>query len=140
MKKILLTAVVFLSLGSAFAQSEPNALPATLPETMSAMSKCMKTVTVQANDPKMNANSANLVDQFVALTLHSKDFVPKYISTLPADQQAANKAAYDKMLDKTADLGHQLSIALRANDNATANILLNQLVQAKKDGHGQFNR
>ncbi|MGZ3791430.1 MAG: hypothetical protein ACXVCP_03715 [Bdellovibrio sp.] len=141
MKKFLLTTMIFLSLSStssAFAQSGAEALPATLPATMSAMSKCMKTVAAQANDPKMNANSADLVDQFITLTLHSKEFVPKNISALPADQQAVSKAEYFKMLDKTADLGHQLAVALRANDNATAVTLLNLLVQAKKDGHSQF--
>lgn len=133
--KTLIALLLTISV-SAFAQTAP---PATLARTMKAMSADLKAVTAQATDVSQNASSAALADDFVQLTLHAKDFVPDSIAALPADQQAGAKAQYDKMLDQAAALGTQLAAAFRANDNAQAAVILNQLVQTKRDGHDQFN-
>lgn len=138
MKKFVTATLLTLSVISAHAEIDPSALPSTLARTMKAMSNDLKTITTQGNNSQMNSNSATLADEFVQLVLHSKDFTPDSISSLSADKQAAAKAEYDKALDQTADLGRQLASAFRANNNTLAAALLNQLVQAKKDGHSQF--
>jgi hypothetical protein len=140
--KIQIT-VLMISLASifAFAQTgEPQtvALPTTLKATMKAMASDLKTIAAQVTNPQANENSASLADDFVKMVTHAKDFTPDMISSLPADQQAAEEAKFDKQLDDVAALGTQMAAALRANDNAKASNILNQLVQAKKDGHDEF--
>jgi hypothetical protein len=139
MKKLIVTTMMFFAIGTAYAQMGAEALPSTLASTMKAMSRNLKTVVAQAKDPQMNASSADLADQFVQLTLHGKDFVPDSIASLPADQQPAAKAEYEKVLDQAADLGRQLAAAFRSNDSALVANLLNQLAQIKKNGHSIFN-
>lgn len=114
------------------------ALPKTLGQTMKAMSGHLKTIAAHIDDQAANANSAVLSDEFVQLTIHSKSFKPDSIQQLPAEQQAAAKAEYDRELDMTADLGTQLAAAFRANDNALSATLLDRLSDAKKDGHKKF--
>lgn len=138
MKKFITATLVTLSVLAAHADIDSSALPSTLARTMKAMSNDLKTITTQGSNPQMNSNSATLADEFVQLVVHAKDFTPDSISSLSGDKQAAAKAEYDKALDQTADLGRQLASAFRANNNAHAAALLNQLVQAKKDGHNQF--
>jgi hypothetical protein len=135
-KKYIVSTLIILSSAFALAQALPN----TLALTMDGMSADLKAVTAQVNNAQANANSAALSDEFVQLVGHAKSFVPSLITALPADQQAAAKAQYDKMLDQTAQLGAQLAGAFRANDNAKANVLLKQLSQAKHDGHDEFNK
>ncbi|AZZ36383.1 hypothetical protein CIK05_06115 [Bdellovibrio sp. qaytius] len=142
MKNIVLPLILSLVLqSSAFAQNASDtaaALPKTLAATMKAMSSNLKSIVAQINNPQLNDNSATKADMFTALTLHSKDFSPDSIANLPADQNVAAKAQYDKMLDQTADLGTQLAFAFRSNDTASATVILNQLSQQKSDGHKQF--
>lgn len=138
--KILVSAIaaMMMSASLAWADGSSPALPATLGKTMKAMSANLKTITAQATDTQKNENSAVLADEFVQLTLHAKDFTPEMISSAPADQQPEMEVHYDKMLDQTAELGRQLAASFRANDNAKASSLLNQLVAAKKSGHSEF--
>lgn len=138
MKQFVTATLLTLSVLSAHADIDSSALPSSLGRTMKAMSNDLKTITTQGHNSQLNSNSATLADDFVQLVLHSKAFTPDSISSLPGDKKALAKAEYDKALDQTADLGRQLASAFRANDNALAATLLNQLVQAKKDGHSQF--
>ncbi|MCB9073636.1 MAG: hypothetical protein H6623_08435 [Bdellovibrionaceae bacterium] len=134
-----LTTLLFTLTLSCFALAQTTqALPTTLKGTMKAMSANLKTISVQVKTPPIKPTSADLADQFVELTLHSKTFTPKSISSLPKNQQADATSLYNQMLDHTADLGAQLAVALRANDAAKAADLLKQLLQAKTDGHNQF--
>lgn len=138
MKKFITATMLTLAVVTANAAIETSALPSSLGKTMKAMANDLKTITAQGSNPQMNSSSANLADEFVQLTLHAKDFTPDSISSLSSDKQAAAKAEYDKQLDQAADLGRQLADAFRNNNNTQAAALLNQLVQAKKDGHDQF--
>lgn len=139
MKHFFITAFLFLSLG-ANAQTPATDLPASLGKTMKAMSTDLKAIAAQVSDATKNENSAVLADQFVALTLHAKDFSVDSIRDMPADQQTAAKAQYDKMLEQTAITGQQLAAAFRAGDNVLAANLLKQLSQDKKDGHDKFKK
>ncbi|MFZ3231500.1 MAG: hypothetical protein WA160_14935 [Pseudobdellovibrio sp.] len=141
MKNILISAITILTFGISHAQTSPEALPLTttsLASTMKAMSNGLKAVSAQSANTQMNENSAILVDQFILSALHAKDFIADSIASLPADQQQAAKAQYDKLLDDSAELGRQLAAAFRANNNSLATLILNQLVQNKKEGHSQF--
>lgn len=138
MKKIMTAILLTFSVIAAHAKIDASALPTTLARTMKAMSNDLKAITTQGNNAQMNSNSATMADEFVQLVLHSKEFTPDSVRSLPASQRAAAKAEYDKALDQTADLGRQLADAFRANNNTLAAALLNQLVQAKKEGHSQF--
>ena len=130
--------VLMMSASLVWADGSSSELPASLGKTMKAMSANLKTITSQATDAQSNQNSAILADEFVALTLHAKDFTPDTIQEAPADQQPELQAHYKKMLDETAELGRQLAAAFRAGDNTKAAALLNQLVTAKKSGHSEF--
>lgn len=140
MKKLIISSLLVINLGATLsqAQSAIDTSPTTLAATMKAMSSALKTVSAQATDSHKNSDSAILADQFVQLTLNSKKFTPDTISGLPANEQMAQKAQYDQMIDQTADLGKQLAEAFRNNDNTKAADLLNQLLKSKKEGHAQF--
>ncbi|MBC7464754.1 MAG: hypothetical protein H7256_02075 [Bdellovibrio sp.] len=139
MKHLLIAASFIFSL-TTFAQTAAPVLPASLGKTMKAMSTNLKAIVAQATEATKNESSAKLADDFVTLTLHAKDFAVDSIQALPAEQQAAAKAEYDKMLEQTAITGQQLAAAFRANDNVLAANLLKQLSQDKKDGHDKFKK
>lgn len=125
---------------SASAFAAVTEMPKTLGKTMKAMSADLKQVAAQVADAKANENSALLSDDFVAMVIHSKNFTPDSVAELPAKEQPAALAEYHLMLDQTAAVGVKLAAAFRANDNALATELLNQLSQAKKDGHTKFKK
>ncbi len=135
MKKIFF-AILMMTSFSALAAD----LPASLKDTMKQMSEALKIAATQVKKPELNESSAVQADNFVKFALHAKTFSPGWMASLPADQQVATKADYDHALDQTAELGVQMAQAFRANDNATASILLNQLLDAKKEGHKQFKK
>jgi hypothetical protein len=115
---------------------EVEALPGSLHDTMKAMSHALKSI--DESDASKNAANAQAADQFVALTLHAKAFVPEEIDKMPSAERAGAKARYDKMLDETAALGRSLADAFRKGDNAKAEQILRELKTAKKRGHGEF--
>lgn len=140
--KNLITAA-FLSFALSVAQAQtPTApvLPETLAKTMKGMSSDLKTISAQSTKPEMNSASAAIADDFIKLATHAKDFSTDVLKDVPADQLAAAKAEFDKMLDQAVSQGQQLAAALRANDNTQAVAILNQLVQTKKDGHSKFKK
>jgi len=138
MKTLLSIIAMTLITAQGFAQSTQPNLPTSLKLTMKAMGQDMKTVAAQITNKNLNTSSATLTDQFVILVKHAETYTPDSISSLPADQQPAAKDQFVKALEHVADLGNQISAALKANDNAQASRLLNDLLQAKKDGHNQF--
>jgi len=138
MKTLLISSLMILSFSSAFAQTDGTALPSKLSSTMKAMSTDLKTISSQVSNSQMNEKSALLADDFVKMVTHAKDFTPDSIASLPDSQKTDAKNQYEKMLDQAADLGRQLAAAFRANNNAQATAILNQLAQTKKDGHEQF--
>jgi hypothetical protein len=113
-------------------------MPKTLKETMKAMSARLKTINGQVNIVAKNADSQLLAEELVLLTRHAKGFVPKSVESLsPADRGPAIDK-YTQMIEQTADLGAQLAVAFKVNDNAKAASLIAPLNQAKKDGHDEF--
>lgn len=116
--------------------SEPPPTP--LAQAMRVMAGNLKTISEQVQNKAMNAQSAVLADQFVAAITKARTFFPKSIEGLAGQDQADAKALYLKMIDQTTDLGQQLAASLRANDNAKAVDILNQIVSAKKKGHTEF--
>jgi hypothetical protein len=126
--------LVTFGIQSASAQVEPMSLAS----VMKTMNNKLKTIASQAKQPAMNAQSAALADEVATNAVASKTYVPGTVSSLPASQQAAAKAEYDKMLDETARLSQELAAAFRANNNALAGKILVALNQNKKDGHDKF--
>jgi hypothetical protein len=126
--------LVAFGIQSASAQVEPMSLAS----VMKTMNNKLKTIASQAKQPAMNAQSAALADDVATNSIASKTYVPGTVSNLPASQQAAAKAEYDKMLDETARLSQELAAAFRANNNALAGKILVALNQNKKDGHDKF--
>ncbi len=112
--------------------------PKDLGDAMKAMSGNLKAISEQGQNKAMNAQSAVLADQFVVAVGQARTFIPKSIGGLAGKDQAAAKELYLKMIDQTVELGKQLAASFRANDNAKAVNLLNQLVSQKKQGHSEF--
>ena len=135
-------ALAFMAINlPANAQTEtasPPAAPANLADTMKLMSSKLKAITVQTLDASKNAQSAVLADEFVAAVAIARTFTPKTITDLPLAQQPKQKAIFLQMIDGASALGVKLAAAFRANDNAAASQLLNQMVDAKKQGHDAF--
>lgn len=113
-------------------------LPKSLGRTMKSMNTTLNSISFQQNDSAKNVSSATLADDFVTLTLHSKKFTPESVLELPEAEQPPAKAQFDSMIDQTAELGKKLAEAFRANDNAHAAEIMNQLKNSKKDGHSKF--
>lgn len=118
--------------------SDAADLPLSLEITMKSMSRNLKKLAAQVADPALNADSAAVAQNLAVLINHSKNFRPKFIDTLPADQQEAMLQKYMQKIDETAVLAQQLAEAFKANDNATATQIIQSLLAAKKDGHNQF--
>lgn len=109
-----------------------------LKSIMKQMGTNLKLIATRINDPSQNSNSAKLADDLTQATLDSKNHMPGSITSLPASEQAARKKAYDQMLDDSAALSQQLASALRANDNAKAKAIIDQLGNLKKESHFEF--
>lgn len=114
------------------------ALPGSLGRTMKAMSADLKAISTNVAAGTLDETTALLADDLASLFEHSKDFSPDAIDSMPASQQAAAKAEYNKMLDQGATMGRQLAVAIRAQNIDLARTILNQLSQLKKDGHDEF--
>ena len=112
--------------------------PNDLSEAMKAMSGNLKAISEQVQNKALNAQSAVLADQLVTAVGQARAFFPKSIAGLADKDQPAAKELYLKMMDQTAELSRQLAASFRANDNVKAVELLNQLVGARKQGHGEF--
>lgn len=140
MSKTICSLFIVLTASLSFAQSsEPQAnMPSSLGSTMKRMSSDLKKIATQVNDPKANAQSEALALDYVSMALHSKNFTPDTITSLPASQQKEQKAQYDLALDNTAENGTELAQAFHDNNNAKAVEILNLLSKDKKDGHARF--
>ena len=120
------------------ADSESETAPSTLSETMKAMDADLKTLAAQSNDVTRNPQSAALSEHFTWLVLHAKNFTPDSIAALPANEQSAAKADFDKMLQEASQMGVDLATAFRQNNNSVANNILKNLKLAKREGHDKY--
>jgi hypothetical protein len=118
--------------------SQAITAPTSLKDAMKAMSSCIKTISTQVTDPTQNPASAKLADDFVAYSEKAGAFVPSSVSSMPASAQDAAKKEYQRLIADSVQLGKDLAVAFRANDNATAGAILNQMAGVKKDGHNKF--
>lgn len=124
--KVQLIALVIST--TVFAQVHTSSLKSAMKE----MSTVLKAVTAQAADATKNKSSADLAGQFVRAAEEAKTFFPS-----SANDQAS-KEKYTEMMDTVIVSGKELQVAFQSNDNTKASVLLNQLVQDKKEGHNQF--
>jgi soluble cytochrome b562 len=70
--------------------------------------------------------------------LKGKDLVPKKVATIPADQQAAMVAAYQKSMDDLSATIDTLSTALQAGLWDDARKAMDQLHLQENQGHKEF--
>lgn len=137
MKIIRLFAICFCLAAVSFS-AKAQVEPLSLASTMKSMGNKFKLLASQMNNPSLNASSAQLAEEIATGATASKTYEPDTIAGLPASEKATQKARYEQMLDETAKLLTDLAKALRANDNAQAKILFDQISQHKKDGHSEF--
>lgn len=102
------------------------------------MNSILKKLVTQAGDSNQNSASADLADQFVALSENCHQFTPKKVQNLPADQQTSLIQDYGLDVNNMTALGKNLASAFRSGDNAGAQKILNDLSAVKKDGHSKF--
>jgi len=104
----------------------------TLKSVMKDMSTKLKAIAAQSTDATKNASSEDLSNQLVASIEQAKALFPKSAT------DAASQDEYVKMIVDTQNLAKELALAFHNNDNQKAADILNQLSQAKKDGHTKF--
>lgn len=140
MKSFALT-ILFLSTLSQAQQVTPptdaNApvaapIEQTLKAVMKDMSTKLKAIAAQSTDATKNASSEDLSNQLVASIEQAKALFPKSAT------DAASQDEYVKMIVDVQNLAKELALAFHNNDNQKAADILNQLSQAKKDGHTKF--
>ena len=110
-----------------------------LKTAMQNMGAELKIIQKQASDSTQNKASAKLADDFVANAKDVKAFLPTTITNLPLAQQQARIDLYNKLTDKSIDLGIKMSQAFSTGDNAAAVTIITELIANKKEGHFEFN-
>jgi hypothetical protein len=118
---------------------EKMALATTLKAAMKNMGSDIKLIQAQMADASLNQESKKLAEDFVANARDVKSFIPASISKLPSEKQQARMDLYNKLTDKSIDMGTKLSEAFSTGNNAAAQVIINDLLANKKEGHFEFN-
>ena len=132
MKNLLILSLLVSSLSFAQATAPVSPIFDSLKTTMRDMSKKLKTIAAQVNDPTKNADSEKLALELAKSTADAKLHIPA---------SAADKAGQDlfvHMIDGVVQSANDLAAAFHENDNAKAITILNTMSQQKKDGHARF--
>lgn len=145
MKRMLLAALAATALaGFIIAQPAPNAEkkgPETeLGKAMDKLNGAFRTLRRQAADATKNAESLALVTTIRAEAVAAKKEIPMKAADIPADERAAFTAKYHQGIDGLIALVDRLEAALKANDNASAEKLVNDMAGAQKAGHDEFRK
>ena len=109
-----------------------------LEDQMSAMNKAWRSIRRQIKDPAKNESTLALVAKVKASAEKAVDMTPM----LAEEQKGAAKeefmAGYSKAMKDTVGLIGQLEKALKAGDNAGAEVIVGKLNDARKKGHENF--
>lgn len=136
MKKLLL-ALAF-TLTTSFSWAQTVTLPATLQETMGAMGKNLKTISLQFSDAALNESSAAAAASLVLLIVHAQTTLPPKVLTLDAADQPAMIEKYNAMMSQTSVVAVKILAALQAGKNSEVAGLLKDLKAVQAAGHAEF--
>jgi soluble cytochrome b562 len=93
---------------------------------------------LKAPDDTKKADYLALADTMKTEAIKSKDLIPKKVSTIPADQQAAMTAAYQKAMGDLAASIDTLSQDLQAGNWDNARKDMDKLHMEENEGHKEF--
>ncbi len=109
-----------------------------LEDQMSAMNKAWRSIRRQIKDPAKNESTLELVAKVKASAQKAVDMTPM----LAEEQKGADKekfiADYSKSMKRMVGLVGELEAALKAGDNAGAEVIVGKLNDARKKGHERF--
>lgn len=127
------TLAVFAMAGMASADTDTQ-----LGGVMKDMASNIQQITAQSTDATKNADSAHLCDLITADIATARTLTPEKIGALPSDQQPAQLAQFQAMLDKLTSEISQMKADFVANNNAAVTNDLNVINQTKIAGHKAF--
>ncbi len=94
----------------------------------------------QINDASKNADSLALVATIKAAAAEALKFEPAKKADIPAADQAKFVSDFQAKLKEFAATVDKLETALKANDNATAAKLVDEMKMERSDGHKAFEK
>jgi hypothetical protein len=134
MKNTLLVTLLLLVSTTSFAGAP------TLSDNMKALGKLFKAIALSVNDRGQNTANATNAGQMVTLFTAARAQVPDTITALPAPQQPAAIADYQRILDGEISFATQLKAAFAAGNNSAAAGLISQMDSSKRDGHTKYKK
>jgi hypothetical protein len=138
MKKLSLALLVLIAT-PAFADTAPPAADSPLATNMKHIGKVFKAIKTTVTDPAQNtANAANAA-QLITLFNNVLLLVPDAISQIPAPQQAAALADFQRTIGLEITNATDLKADLLANNNTAAAGVVTQMDNTKRDGHTKYN-
>ena len=129
MLRILAATLVTLTMGLASAS--------TMTSAMRDMGKAFKKINQTIHDSSENQNNAVLAQTVAQLLTQVVNEMPSTVSELPSGQQEA-MARYQDLIQQEIVLAQQLEQAFLNNDNATAQVLFQQMSDLMDQGHDEF--
>ncbi|MGE0615267.1 MAG: hypothetical protein AB7P04_06480 [Bacteriovoracia bacterium] len=127
-------ALALISCLSAPAMDDP-----TLSEIMGAMGSRLKGIQQHVADPAQNELTASFAEELLKLVNQSVVLVPSSLDRASKDY-AANLHRYRKLSIQLQQIVNDLHLALLENRNEDAAKLVQDIIAARKVGHGDFRK
>jgi hypothetical protein len=118
-------------------QKEPET---ELGKTMEKLNGSWRKLRKQAADPTLNASSIELVAAISAGMEKALTLKPAKADDVPAADREKFIKDYQAQMKETMALLPKLDAALKANDNAAAQALIQKIGAMQKEAHKQFKR
>ena len=109
-----------------------------LGEEMSAMNKAWRSIKRAAGDASQNESNLLLMDQVIQACLNSVDMVPIRSEELPEEKRPEYIEAFQKEIRELNKRFEALKSAFESGDNETAQELIKEIDDFKKEGHKEF--
>ena len=111
-----------------------------LEERMEEMSSAFKKLRRQVGDASKNENSLELLAKIRKESEASVNLVPAKAAELPEAERAKMVQAYQAEMKKLIDHLTALETALKGNNNAEAQEVVNKLAAQQKSAHREFRK
>ncbi|WP_434479277.1 cytochrome b562 [Gemmatimonas sp.] len=132
------TALVFALTMAGTAQAQQDESKTPLGKKMAAMNTAFKAVGRQIDDPSKNAAT---LEQIAIIETNAKaalSMEPEKKEKIPAGEQAKFVADYQAEMKKMLTVVDKLKVAVKANNNAEAVKIIDEMKSAQREGHKEF--
>lgn len=118
------------------AQQDEEKTP--LGKKMAALNTAFRALGRQIEDPSKNANSLELIATIQTNAKAALDFEPEKKAKTPAPEQAKFMADYKAGINKLIETTGKLQAAVKANNNAEAAKILDEMRAHQRESHTAF--